>query len=129
MKFKMLDGSIYEVNDESWIKAIRIRKKPDSKVWDKAFAEAVKIYFDSKTMPNKFGAIYPNGEKWDKNYKNHADLAPVILYLQLRAILMGMMMSNLGGGKVVAMSKDGGVTEYPSGRRFKNAEDAIKAKR
>lgn len=116
MKIKMNDGSVYVENNKSWIKAIKIRLKENKKWLDK-FVIAVDYHWKEKTTPTKFDTE----DAWEKEYKNQAELAKDVAYPYLRAILMGMVFSDLtkGKGKVVALGKGGSATEYPSGKKSK----------
>lgn len=113
MKFRLADGSVYEENNEYWVKAIRMKKR-EHKDWGAKFVEVVGWHWKNKTVPTKFGSEI----SWTKNYKNQAALAPEVLYVYIRAILMGFLMNSQGGGKVIAIGKDG-LVEYPSGKKVK----------
>ena len=75
--------------------------------------------------PTKFGPGFD--EKWTKNYKDHAELASKVLYVYIRAILMGMAFEKLGGGSVIALNNKGGATVYPQNKEYKNINNAIKS--
>jgi hypothetical protein len=105
----MLDGSQYLITDEDWITAINTRKE-ENKNWITEFCSCVETHWKSKTIPTKFCENIP----WEKEYKNHSELAPDVIYPYIRSILMGLMLKKMNSkASVLALNDDGSVSEYP----------------
>ncbi len=110
----MKDGSTFKM-EESWSEAVHIKYGHFTEEMKHEYAEVVAKHWDTKTIPTKFGY----DEKWAGDiYKDQAELAPRVIYIDLRAVLMGMTLSRATGGegKVIAMRPDG-MKEYPSGKK------------
>jgi hypothetical protein len=126
---KMKDGSVYDESNIYWVKAINMRIKERGEGWTKDFALEVDKHWKQKTIPTKFDWDDP----WKKKYKNHADLAQEVMYPYIRVIIMGLAFEELSPkkkkAKVLALNNDGSVTEYPSGKKHKNIDEAIKTKK
>lgn len=122
MEIKMLDGSEWII-DGDVEKAIKFKVKKD-KQWLDNFKISCSNLFDKRKIIDKYGYE----EDWEQKYSTHAEFAPDCSYPFLRVILMGFMFNKLSDkeGKVLAMNSDGSVTEYPSGKKHKNIDDATK---
>ena len=124
LAIKMSDGSTYRPDNEHWEKAIQMRMEDPN--WKTEFITAVAHHWEMQTTPNKFGSEDP----WTTEYKNQAALAQDVLYPNLRAILMGMMLSEASGGKskVIALGRNGKETVYPDNKPFKGFDKHGKPK-
>jgi len=108
-KITMEDGSVWKSPHEIWDKAIQL-KSPNNPDWKDHFTKATKVHWDNKHVPDKFGHNNP----WEKEYGNHAKLGDEVMYVYLRAAIMGITLSQMtdGKSKVIAIGKDKTV-EYP----------------
>src|SRR3972149_2830255 len=112
MKFecKMKDGSVYKMPNEKWQQAYDMKySQEDQREIKKIFTELAEKHWKTKTVPTKFGTDAKWGtEETKKKYKNHADLEDDIMYVYIRAAIMGIIFSELSGGrgKVIGISND-----------------------
>lgn len=109
----MLDGSTFTWPHEHWKKAFWFRSDEDHATADghlKDFIASVQAHWDARTIPTKFHSDEP----WEKEYKDHSELAHDVMYPFIRGALMGIVISGHTGGRgsVVAIGPDGKNREY-----------------
>jgi hypothetical protein len=98
-EIKLMDKSIWKIQHKQWVEAIEIRVRENPK-WIDELVRTIQIHWLNKTIPTKFNI----DRKWEKQYKNQAELAPDVAYQYLRVILIGMAFKALGSDcKVVAL--------------------------
>jgi len=117
IEIKMFDGSIFRFPNATWQKAFLIKYGDRLNEAILAFKEATKNFFDAKLVPTKFGTAIP----WEENaptgptfFRNHAELGREVMYVCIRAALMGIILSEQTDGKaaVIGISKEGKLVEY-----------------
>jgi hypothetical protein len=115
MRLIMHDNSEYNETDKDVLRAFKIRLQENPNFME-LFIAATNLHWRNKTEPTKFDIDIP----FETPYKNQAELAPKVLYVFLRPVLMGIWMERLsnGEGKVYATGNDGQTTEYPSGKKI-----------
>lgn len=101
----MEDNSMFRMPDPEWNRALGM-KYPVRK-WakiKKVFREDVAKHFQARTVPTKFNWDEP----WENEYKNHAELAKEVMYVHIRAPLMGIILAEAteGKSKVIALSRN-----------------------
>lgn len=119
MKFtcEMNDGSVFTMPNEAWQKAYDMKYKKDNQKEIKAiFRKLTEKHWTEKTSPTKYG----HDEKWGqgeskKKYKNQAELGEEVMYQYIRTALMGIVFSEMTGGKgkVIGIRDDGKTETYP----------------
>ena len=110
-RFEMKDGSVFQFPHPYWEQAFLMKHPDISDEIKERFAVLVKEYWDAKKTRDKFG-----DKAWEKEYKTQAELAEDLMYCEVRAPLMVIVISQLSGGKssVLALGKDG-PTKYTGG--------------
>lgn len=133
IKFKLPDGSIYELKHKKWKKALVFKLqaeeldiKRDFKEIQAIFNSKVKKHWYNKTVPTKFEWNIPWKEYFQEQVESHeddnikrpvtnfnkmSDLADVVMYQIIRAALMGLILSELTNNRkkkshVIALSGD-----------------------
>jgi len=115
---KMLDGSIYKIDNKFWLKALDMKLQAEGLDFGKfieVFPKIVEKHWNDKTVPTKFG----RDSSWEEyfqyigssndSFSDMADLADAVCYAYIRAYLMGIVLSTMSEGrcKVMALSGDG----------------------
>ncbi len=117
IKFKLPDGSTYELKRKKWKKALVFKLqaegldiKEDFEEIQAFFNSKVKKHWYNKTVPTKFEWDIPWKEYFQEQMKSHedddikkpittfnkmSDLADVVMHQIIRAALMGLILSEL----------------------------------
>jgi hypothetical protein len=98
LNFKLHDGSIYELEDANWVKALAhylqndgINLEKDFPAVEQSFAWLVEQHWQRKTVPTKF----EHDEAWEDEYATPAELAHDVMYEMIRPGLMGIILSRI----------------------------------
>lgn len=131
---KMLDGSIYKIDDKFWLKALDMKlqaEELDFRKFKEVFSKIVKKHWTDKTVPTKFGW----DDSWEEyfqdeyneydSFSNMAELADVVCYVYIRAYVMGIVLSTMSeGSKVIALSDvDVTVIDDKGAKKYDDLDD------
>ena len=113
MEVTMRDGSVFAFPNESWERAFLIKYGGEEEETLENFREVTEGHWNARTRPTKFGF----DENWEREYEDHADLGAKVMYVGIRAALMGLILSEAGGAGVVALGPDGMTVYGKDGKR------------
>jgi hypothetical protein len=132
----MHDGSIFTMPNKHWQKAYEMKySNSDQAEIKRIFTETTAKHWKAKTVPTKFNFDAKWGEfDSQKKYKNHADLGDEIMYVYIRAALLGIVFSEMSKSdncKVIGINDNGTATSYnrKKAKLYKDLDDAFGKKR
>lgn len=155
IKFKLPDGTIYELKHKKWRRALVFKLQTEGLDIKKNFKEIhaiftskVKKHWNNKTVPTKFEwdipwkeyfqeqtRLYKDGDvkKPVTKFNRMSDLADVVMYQIIRAPLMGLILSELtknskNKSHVIALSDNEAITYSDKNPIRKKMADIFKAK-
>lgn len=119
LKVKMVDESVFKMPNEMWQKAFDLKYGEDKEQAIKIFIEITDKHWKAKTEPTKFGW----GDSWDTEFTNQAKLGEKVMYIYIRATLMGLVLEEMAKkddskpARVVTITEDGGLKDAVTGEK------------